>query len=96
MSLEFSLALHSGPIQIGNYIIYHHIAEGTTESHPSVDDLQSNKACLVIHVNVANHEYEDGFPCLFRNVVIIFLFHLKKFVFHKCLYFGVWSHIYFM
>ena len=52
-----------------NNRIYHHIAEGTRESHPSVHDLQSKtKLAELWMLQIMGTRM--GFPCPFRNVVI--------------------------
>ena len=47
--------------QSGNNWIYHHIAERTRESDPSVHDLQSSPRLAKV-VDVANHGQYDGIP----------------------------------
>ena len=49
--------------------IYHHIVEGTRESHPSVHDLQSTTR-LAESWMLQIMDTRMGFPCPFHNVVI--------------------------
>ena len=64
-----------------NNRIYHHIAEGTRESHPSVHDLQS-KTRLAKSWMLQIMDTRMGFPCPFCNVVIDY-FSPTPFIFRK-------------